>query len=149
MKFYPINLNVKNKKCLVFGGGKVATRKIHNLIKCGATVMVVSPKITASLVRKVTEKKIAYIEQVYKKDMLDNSVFLVFAATSDLSVNQKIATEASRKNILVNVCDSAALSDFILPAFLRRKGMTISVSSDGHSPKQSKQLKNYLKEILP
>ncbi|MDD2553840.1 MAG: NAD(P)-dependent oxidoreductase, partial [Desulfotomaculaceae bacterium] len=38
---YMISLDLKNKKCLVVGGGKVAERKVRSLLECGALVYLV------------------------------------------------------------------------------------------------------------
>ncbi|MFQ5687483.1 MAG: bifunctional precorrin-2 dehydrogenase/sirohydrochlorin ferrochelatase, partial [Candidatus Scalindua sp.] len=43
-KFYPIYLDVKDKKCVIVGGGKVAYRKVCSLKEAGAEVVVVSPE---------------------------------------------------------------------------------------------------------
>ena len=49
MKFYPINLNVAGKNCVVVGGGEVALRKIRGLLESGAVVKVIAPKICADI----------------------------------------------------------------------------------------------------
>jgi precorrin-2 dehydrogenase/sirohydrochlorin ferrochelatase len=43
-EFYPIHLNVKGKKCVIIGGGKVAYRKACSLREGGAETVVVSPE---------------------------------------------------------------------------------------------------------
>jgi precorrin-2 dehydrogenase/sirohydrochlorin ferrochelatase len=43
MKYYPVHLDIKNRNCLVVGGGAVGTRKVNTLLACGARVTVVSP----------------------------------------------------------------------------------------------------------
>ncbi|MBW2193810.1 MAG: NAD(P)-dependent oxidoreductase, partial [Deltaproteobacteria bacterium] len=40
MRYYPINLDIRNRKCLVIGGGGVGTRKVATLLDCGAAVFV-------------------------------------------------------------------------------------------------------------
>ncbi len=35
MKFYPVNINIENKKCVVAGGGKIACDKIIGLLSTG------------------------------------------------------------------------------------------------------------------
>ena len=49
MRYYPINLDIRNRKCLVVGGGSVGTRKVISLLDCGAAVTVVSPRATEKL----------------------------------------------------------------------------------------------------
>ena len=38
MRYYPVNLNIKGRLCVVIGGGRVAERKVKNLLFCGARV---------------------------------------------------------------------------------------------------------------
>ena len=49
MRYYPLYLDVRDRPCLVVGGGAVATRKTRTLLKAGAQVVVVSPEATAAL----------------------------------------------------------------------------------------------------
>ena len=48
-KFYPIHLDVKGKKCVIIGGGKVAYRKACRLKESGADVVVVSPEVCSEM----------------------------------------------------------------------------------------------------
>ena len=49
MDFLPIFINVKDRNCLVVGGGEVAARKAAMLIRAGARVLVVSPELGTEL----------------------------------------------------------------------------------------------------
>lgn len=147
MRFYPINLNIKGKVCVVIGGGKVAERKIKNILLCGGKVKVVSPELTDLLSKMVRRRKIDYIQAEYHPDAFEGA-FLVYAATSYRKVNAQIAKDAKRLGILVNVCDSARESTFILPAVLRKKGITLSVSTDGVSPVKSVSIRDKLKKLI-
>lgn len=147
MRFYPVNLNTKGKLCIVIGGGKVAERKIKNILFYGGKVKVVSPELTTKLIEMVMAKKIDYIEVEYEPQVLKGA-YLVFVATSNRKVNSKIAKDAKKLGLLVNVCDSARESTFILPAVLRKKGITFAVSTDGTSPAKAVRVRDKLKEII-
>ncbi|HBR22381.1 MAG TPA: siroheme synthase, partial [Nitrospiraceae bacterium] len=47
--YYPVLLNLKGKKVIVAGGGKVAERKALPLLRSGAEVTVISPECTVRL----------------------------------------------------------------------------------------------------
>ena len=49
MNLYPINLNIKDRRCLIIGGGDVASRKVKSLVRCGAEVEVISPEVTDTI----------------------------------------------------------------------------------------------------
>lgn len=60
MQYYPIFLDIKNKPCVVIGGGKVAERKVVSLLDAGAKVLVISPEITPTLKKLAGKKKISH-----------------------------------------------------------------------------------------
>ncbi|MFZ5641433.1 MAG: precorrin-2 dehydrogenase/sirohydrochlorin ferrochelatase family protein, partial [Bacillota bacterium] len=62
---YPVYLDLRRKKCLVVGGGKVAERKVRSLLDCGAEVYVVSPQLTTELAGMNRAGEIVYIERNY------------------------------------------------------------------------------------
>ena len=45
MRYFPVFLDLNNKAVLVVGGGEVACRKVDMLLRAGANVTVVSPKV--------------------------------------------------------------------------------------------------------
>jgi precorrin-2 dehydrogenase/sirohydrochlorin ferrochelatase len=147
MKYYPVNLKIRDKLCVVIGGGKVAERKVKNLLLCGAWVRVVSPDLTNLQSKWVGRGKIDYIRSKYRVGYLKGA-FLVYAATSDHKVNAKIARDAVRRRLLVNVADSPKASTFILPAVLRKREVSIAVSTNGFSPEKSVRIRDSLKSLM-
>jgi len=134
-KYYPMMVNIKEKKCLVVGGGNVAFRKINELIEYGARVTLVSREIneTINLLVKNKEKSITYIQDSYKSEYI-NDAFIVIAATNDSNINYQIARDCKKKDILVNVVDDLESSGFIVPAKVKRGDLTITVSTNGKCP---------------
>ena len=147
MKYYPVNLNIRDKLCVVIGGGKVAERKVKNLLRCGGRVRVVSPDLTDLLSKWASQGKMDYTRSEYRASHLKGA-FLVYAATSDRKVNAKIAREAARRKLLVNVADSATESTFILPAVLRNRKISIAVSTNGLSPATSVRIRDRIKKFI-
>ncbi len=60
---YPLTVRIENKRVVVIGGGKVAGFKIIPLLNQGANIIVVSPKLDASLVKLVESKKIRWYQK--------------------------------------------------------------------------------------
>ncbi len=145
ISYYPLALNLKGKPVVVVGAGKVAQRKIEKLLQAKARVKVFSPDITPALKRLVSLRKITWIPRsVQSRDL--HSAVLVIAATSDAVVNKSVSRWARNRGICVNVVDNPALSDFISPAFFRKKKAIIDVYTDGQAPVLSRDLKNFIKE---
>ncbi len=137
MKYYPAFLNLKNKKAVVVGGGKVAERKVRALIKAGAFVTVISPTLTTAL-KKLREKgKLAHIKRNYKKGDLKGA-FIVIAGTSSAKINTKVAKDARN---LINVIDTPFEGNYIVPSLVKRGHLTIAISTEGTSPAISKAIR--------
>lgn len=49
MDYLPVFLNIKQRDCLVVGGGEIAVRKIRLLLRAHARIHVVSPAISEEL----------------------------------------------------------------------------------------------------
>ena len=140
MKYYPINLNIHNRDCLVVGGGGVGTRKVITLLDCGARVTVVSPDPTPRLKKLAAEGSIQLKERSYRSDDVDQ-VFLVIGATDDENLNRQISKDAERVKILCNIADRPDVCNFILPAIVRRGDLAITISTSGKSPALAKRLR--------
>lgn len=143
--FYPIYLNLRNKKCLVVGGGKVAERKVRSLLECGARVYVVSPEVTPALEQLAREGAITFVRRTYTTTDLEGS-FLVIGATDDEKTNQRIADDCFERNMLVNIVDDPPKCNFIVPAVVRQGALSISISTDGNSPVLARKIKEKLKQ---
>ncbi|HDZ77145.1 MAG TPA: bifunctional precorrin-2 dehydrogenase/sirohydrochlorin ferrochelatase [Candidatus Omnitrophica bacterium] len=146
-KYYPVNLNLENKKCLVVGGGVVAERKVKRLLECHAKVLVVSPKVTLTLRYLIKNRKILYRQShINLRDI--NKAFVVISATGDRRINHLVSLYCRKHGILVNVVDSPDECNFVLPSILRRGNLCLAVSTDGISPALAKQIRLKLEKEI-
>lgn len=143
MRYYPIQLDVRGRRCLVVGGGGVGTRKVETLLACGARVTVVSPEVTDGLRRLSAGGAIRLWERAYAASDLEG-VFLVIGATDDEELNRRISSDAAALNILCNIADRPEKCNFILPAIVRRGDLVLTVSTSGRSPALAKKLRREL-----
>lgn len=143
LAYYPFFLNIHGKRCVVVGGGEVALRKVKVLLDCGANVTVVSPALHQDLVRLAEAGAISLIQRDYQQGDLKDA-FIAIAATAETDTNRRIAKEAKKQGVLVNVVDDPGQSDFITPACLRRGDLTIAVSTAGRSPALARKIRNRL-----
>ena len=111
MDFLPVFLNLKNKPCLVVGGGDVAVRKASLLLQAGATVRIVSPQLNDSFELPPGSEHIA---ERFQSSHL-NGMTLAIAATDNAEVNEQVSREAKQRNIPVNVVDNPDHCTFIIP----------------------------------
>jgi precorrin-2 dehydrogenase/sirohydrochlorin ferrochelatase len=143
MRYYPIHLDIKNRNCLVVGGGTVGTRKVNTLLECGARVTVVSPNPTQQLTKLASEGAITLTRRAYRSADLDGA-FLVIGATDDENLNQQISNDAALTNTLCNIADRPEICNFILPSIIQRGDLVITISTSGKSPALAKQLRQKL-----
>jgi precorrin-2 dehydrogenase/sirohydrochlorin ferrochelatase len=143
MRYYPVHLDIKNRNCLVVGGGAVGTRKVNTLLECGARVTAVSPNPTQQLTKLASEGAITLTRRAYRSADLDGA-FLVIGATDDESLNQQISNDAALTNTLCNIADRPEVCNFILPSIIQRGDLVITISTSGKSPALAKQLRQKL-----
>ena len=142
-KYYPANLALENKRCLVIGAGEVALRKVRRLLEYGARVLVIGPKVVPGLKTLAKKKKI-----ILKKRMVNlgdlKGAYLVISATGERRMNSLASSYCRKKNILINVVDSPKECSFILPSVVRRGALSISISTDGISPALARKIRKDL-----
>lgn len=147
MRYYPINLDVRNKPAVVLGGGTIAARKIKELLLANAHVTVIAPALGRSLQSKVRKKIIVHQRRGYRAGDL-RGYWLAIVATSDHALNRRIAQEARRRRVWVNVVDDPSLCDFTLPARLTRGELLITISTGGKAPALAKWLRKELTRTI-
>ncbi|MBW1650340.1 MAG: bifunctional precorrin-2 dehydrogenase/sirohydrochlorin ferrochelatase [Deltaproteobacteria bacterium] len=147
MRYYPVNLDIQNKNCLVIGGGSVAERKIKTLIKCGALVTAVAIKASDSIRALADLNKIDLKIKEYEISDLKN-MFLVIGATNNNEVNSDISEDAKKLKVICNIADYPEKCDFILPSIVKRGDLVISISTSGKSPALAKKLRKELGKLF-
>jgi precorrin-2 dehydrogenase len=145
--YYPILLNIQGKRCLVVGGGKVALRKVQTLLEHSVTIEIVSPAFCPELEQLIKAGAVRFIQRDYETEDLNNAL-LVIAATDDTKVNAKVAADARKKGILVNVVDKPDISDFTVPSYFRQGDVIVAVSTSGKSPALSRKIRIELERSL-
>lgn len=153
MKYLPVFMDVRDRRCLVAGGGAVAARKAAWLRRAGADVTVIAPELGAVLRAEVDKagidkRPVRYLARRFA-DHDVNDYALIVAATDDPAVNRRVAELAKARNVPVNVASDAALGNFILPPVIDRAPMQIAISSGGASPVLTRDLRGRLENYIP
>jgi siroheme synthase-like protein len=150
--YYPIFVELQDRRCLVIGGGREAQRKVEGLLAAGGNVVVISPALTEDLQRLLAEGRIAWVAREYREGDVEGYE-MVMVATDDGAVNAQVAAEGKRRRVWVNAADDPKHCDFILPAVVRRGTITVASSTSGASPALARRLREeleaYLTEEMP
>lgn len=148
MDFLPIFMNVKQRPCLVVGGGDVASRKIALLREAGASVTLVAPELCAEVQDLVDRGEITCRNGTFAPADLEGMA-LVIAATDDEETNRQVSALAHKKSLPVNVVDNPALCSFIMPSIIDRSPVQIAISTGGNSPVLARLLRSRLESMIP
>ena len=149
MRYFPLFMDLNNKPVLVVGGGEVACRKIDALLRAGAYVTVVSPKVAPYLESLVKDGKCVWIKNFYSSSVLDQPFVQVWATTDNPELNHQVHKEAKQRGLLVNVVDDQPYCDFITPSMIDRGRIQIAISSGGASPVLVRNLRETIEAVLP
>ncbi len=148
MESLPIFMRIKGARCVVIGGGEVATRKVAMLLKAEATVELISPELCDALEAQALAGEIKHIQAMFDASQLAGAT-LVIAATDDEAVNTEVSVAAKAQNIPVNVVDSPALCTFTMPSIVDRSPVVIAISSNGAAPVLARLIRAKLETMIP
>ncbi|HUH12126.1 MAG TPA: bifunctional precorrin-2 dehydrogenase/sirohydrochlorin ferrochelatase [Longimicrobiales bacterium] len=142
---YPICLRLQGRPVLLVGGGLIAEGRALQLLEAGALPRMVAPGVTPALRRLAEEGRLEWVEREYASgDVRGHHV--VFVATDDEQVSQRVAEEARALGIWVNAADLPDLCDFTLPSVGRRGPIVVAVSTSGQAPALARHLRRQFLE---
>ena len=109
MSYLPLFIDTSGKKCLVVGGGKVASRKLIPILESNMSVELISPKIIDDIFENFKDNEnFTYQERKFVKSDISDQL-LVVAATNCKDTNSLVAKIAKDKNILINMAEDSAI----------------------------------------
>ncbi|WP_188151382.1 siroheme synthase CysG [Teredinibacter waterburyi] len=148
MDYLPLFFDLKNRPCLLVGGGTIATRKARLLAKAHAKIFVVAPEISAELQQIVAASGGQVFFETYRQAFIDDKV-LVISATDIRHLNEQVASDCNARNLPVNVVDSPDLCTVITPAIVDRNPLIIAISSGGEAPVLARKVRTMLESTIP
>ena len=148
MQALPIFFNIKNRHCVVIGGGDVAMRKVSMLLKASAAITLYSPEICHELQDLVDAQKITFVQTNFAPNQLQGAC-MVIAATDDEAVNEAVSLAAKAQNIPVNVVDAPDLCTFTMGSIIDRSPVVIAISSEGNAPVLARYIRAKIETMLP
>ena len=143
--FFPVSIDINEKKCLVIGGGNLAYRKIQTLLHYGAKIDVITEEIREEKIKDADILNL-FIE-TYENQPLDK-YFLVIAATDNKDLNDKIVKICNEKNILVNNITSKENMSMRFGAIYEDDDYQVMVTSHGKKCANSKGLRDKIADFI-
>ncbi len=148
MDHLPIFCQLRQRDCLLVGGGDVAERKARLLLDAGANVTVNALDFTPQFQVWADSQMLTLVQGEFIPSLLDNC-WLAIAATDDETVNQQVSEAAEARRIFCNVVDAPRQASFIMPSIIDRSPLMVAVSSGGTSPVLARLLREKLESVLP
>ena len=147
MHSLPLFLDPSSVRCVVVGGGEVATRKLRTLLDAGVNCRVVARVLHHELAQLVEEHSLDCERRPFRADDLEH-VNLVIAATDDKEANLEIHRLAIEAGVWINAVDDLDHSSAIFPSIINRDPVTVAISTAGHSPTLARRLRARVETIL-
>lgn len=149
MKYLPLHHNFTGRRCLVIGGGPVAAKRAARVIEAGGRVDVIATDAGDDLKNRVEAAGGTVALRPFAPGDVGPRYALVVAATDDCEVNRRVAAEAGRRGIAVNVADDARRCDVVFPLIIDRDPVTITVASGAASPTLTRLLGQRIHSLVP
>ena len=150
--WFPLFINLENKKILVIGGGKVATKKIEKILEYGANITVVTENVVEEKLLQLENVKIENNQKIEndkaKIEKLVKGYFLVIAATDNEELNENIANVCDSNGMLVNNVSSKIKMNAMFGGIVKNNEFQIAISTSGKNCKRSRAMKSEIQKVL-
>ena len=150
--WFPLFINLENKKVLVIGGGKVAAKKIEKILEYGADITVVTENVVEEKLLKLENIKIENNQKIEndkaKIEKLVKGYFLVIAATDNEELNENIANVCDSNGMLINNVSSKVKMNAMFGGIVKNNEFQIAISTSGKSCKRSRAMKSEIQKVL-
>ena len=150
--WFPLFINLENKKVLVIGGGKVAAKKIEKILEYGADITVVTENVVEEKLLKLENVKIENNQKIEndkaKIEKLVKGYFLAIAATDNEELNENIANVCDSNGMLINNVSSKVKMNAMFGGIVKNSEFQIAISTSGKNCKRSRAMKSEIQKVL-
>lgn len=145
MPLFPIFIDLKGRKALIVGGGRVALRKAERLMPYGADICAVAPEFEGAF-RSLSG--VTLLERRFEPGDIEGAA-LVIAATDDGELNAAVSELCRWENVPVNVVDDIEKCSFVFPSLVRRGELSVGISTGGASPSAAQYIRRGVEQLVP
>jgi siroheme synthase-like protein len=142
-----VQLTVAGRRCLVVGGGPVGVRRARTLVRSGAVVVLVAPRVHESLGSVSGAGRVEVEQREFDERDIEGCI-LVVTATGRPEVDARVAAAAAAAGVPVNRADDVASGDLAFPAVVHREPVSLAVSTAGRAPVVARWLAERLDDAL-
>ncbi|MEQ8697124.1 MAG: siroheme synthase CysG [Bauldia litoralis] len=148
MKLFPIFLRLKDRSCLVVGGGASAVAKARLLAQAGARVALAAD-VPGDEARRLLAAGVADRVAVPASQADIAGHALVYTASGDPALDRRVVAWARASGIPASIVDVPDESDFQTPAIVDRDSVVVAISTGGGAPVLSRWLRAAIERAIP
>ena len=146
MRYFPLFLDLKDRRAVVVGGGEEALRKVRLLLKTEARISVIASVLHDELRAELAAGRISWAGKLFRPALLDDAA-IVYSADPEL--HETVSQAARERGIPVNAVDAAALSTFITPSIVDRDPVVVAIGTEGAAPMLGQGIRARIDAMLP
>jgi siroheme synthase-like protein len=144
---YPVSLSLSGRRVVVVGGGRVATRRVAELLDAGARVEVVAPGLSPTLEAWAEAGRLVATRRPFRSADLGGA-WLAFAATDDPKANRAVVAAGEEQRCFVSSATDGVRTSLRPMAVLRRGELEVAVGTGGRSPAVAAWLRRRLEAVI-
>ncbi|RWM05497.1 NAD(P)-dependent oxidoreductase, partial [Mesorhizobium sp.] len=144
---FPVFVRVDGEAVAIVGNGEEALAKARLLAQSSAALRVIADDADAELLAFVSSVDAVHVDAAYDVAHLEGAA-MVFAASGDEALDRRVAGDARRLGIPVNVVDRPELCDFFTPALVNRAPIAIAIGTEGAGPVLAQMLRARIDRML-
>lgn len=138
-------VKLEGRRCVLVGGGNIATDKLAGLLDTGAELRVIAPQVSETIAELARSGRVTWIREEFRPEHLEGAM-VVIAATGNPAVNEQVFRAARERGVLCNSVDEPERCDFFYPAVVRRGDLQIAISTAGKSPALAQRIRRELEQ---
>ncbi|RUU67450.1 uroporphyrinogen-III C-methyltransferase, partial [Mesorhizobium sp. M2C.T.Ca.TU.009.01.2.1] len=144
---FPVFMRVDGEAVAIVGNGEEALAKARLLAQSSAVLRIIADNASSGLLDFIASTGVVRIEAAYEAAHLRGAA-LVFAASGDEALDRRVAEDARRLGIPVNVVDRPELCDFFTPALVNRAPVAVAIGTEGAGPVLAQMLRGRIDRML-
>ncbi len=145
---FQISLDVYGRLCVVIGGEDEAAHKTGLLLDVGAKVTVVHPTLNVALRKLTAAGKILHRGRRFRSTDTQGAFLVLNTLADDKAFAGSLRALSEAERFLVWSVDQPELSNFMMPALVRRGALRMAISTGGASPALAGTLRRNGEEIF-
>ena len=146
-RYFPMFIDLSDKKIVVVGGGNIATRRVRTLLQFTRNITAIAPKCTMELQELGKTGYVNLITRPVKRSDFDMA-YMVIAATNDRKLNDEIHRICKQEGIYVNVASDRDQCDFYFPGIYMQDELVVGITASGLNHKKARRIREEIQKAL-